>query len=183
MIRNRLLKLGRFNLLCRADNGSAIAETALVMPLLLVILVGSVELGDFAYRATEMTNAARAAAQYAAMNGGAYTDCTGSISGGGSSTPCNATSGVVLAAKKDAPKAAATCTNFAVNLSTSCTCTNGGACSTGTGNYTCSGGKPEVLVSVATSADCGGAANVPYFTPFTNNSLTLHGSAQQIVLQ
>src|SRR5512143_1460633 len=89
-----------FELLWRSDSGSALVESALTVPVIFMLLLGAVEMGDFAYRATEMTNAARAAAQYAAMNGGGFTDCNGAFAGGN----CSTTSGLYVAAKRDAPR-------------------------------------------------------------------------------
>ena len=46
------------------EQGQAMLETALTMPFLLVMLLGGFELASVAYAATELTNAARAAARY-----------------------------------------------------------------------------------------------------------------------
>lgn len=61
----------------RGDAGQALVETAVSVPLLLLILVGATEFARATYAAIEVSNSARAAAQYAAMNGGAAADATG----------------------------------------------------------------------------------------------------------
>jgi Flp pilus assembly protein TadG len=164
--------------LLRRDSGSALVETALTLPVIIAMLLGAVELGDFAFRATEVTNAARAAAQYAAMNGGNFDDCSPDANGN-----CAAGSGIVAAAKHDAPRTTATCTNFNVQSTTSCACsTDGSACTSGAGAYTCGSGTgdPLVTVSVATSAQCAPIASIP---GLFSGAFTLHGGAQQEVLK
>lgn len=63
--------------LIRDRGGSAAAELALVMPLLLVVLIGSVELGHFMYNEHILTKAVRDGARYAARQGFANYDCSG----------------------------------------------------------------------------------------------------------
>ena len=59
-----------------SESGSAMVETALTFPIsLLRCSLEQSKLGDLAYKANEVTNSARAAAQYAAAVGGGYTDC------------------------------------------------------------------------------------------------------------
>lgn len=158
-------------------------ETALTFPMLLVMLLGAVDLGDMTFKANQMTNAARAAAQYAAMNGGNYTDCTGALNPNGAA--CSSTSGVVLAASNDSPYVANYCKSFAVKETTSCSCSGGGtACDTSTGAFTCSSGKGIVTVTIDTSGACPGVVTVPYgvFGSYATG-FTLTGHAQQEVLQ
>ncbi|WP_348262791.1 TadE/TadG family type IV pilus assembly protein [Telmatobacter sp. DSM 110680] len=50
------------------DSGGALVEFALTMPVLTLLLAGSVELARIAYTSIEITNASRAAAQYGAQN-------------------------------------------------------------------------------------------------------------------
>lgn len=172
----RSKRYGWFKVFCRSESGSALVETALTLPLIVAMLLGSVELGDIAYKATEMSNAARAAAQYAAMNGGGgMTDCNGTFNGG-TCTPTSG-SGIVLAAQMDAPRAYATCTSFTVTATHACSCSSGNACATSTGNYTCASGSPVITVTVTTSAQCGGIAKY-----FSSSPFTLQGYAQEEVL-
>lgn len=67
--------------LTREDNdaGAALVELALSAPLLLLMLMGIAEFAMITYAAIEVSNSARAAAQYGAMNGGAVTDTTGML--------------------------------------------------------------------------------------------------------
>jgi Flp pilus assembly protein TadG len=160
------------NRVSHCESGSALVEMAFTLPVLLLLLLGAAELGDMSYRATEMSNAARAAAQYAAMNGGAFTDCNGTFAGG----TCSPTSGIVAAAKADAPWASSRCTNFVVKAVSSCTCSNSTACA-GPTNYSCTTGQPLVSITVTTTASCGGVATI-----LVNNSFNLQGFAQQEVL-
>jgi Flp pilus assembly protein TadG len=50
------------------DGGQSLAEVALLTPLLLLLLVGTIEVGRFAYYSIEVSNAARAAVQYGAQS-------------------------------------------------------------------------------------------------------------------
>ena len=156
-------------------------ETALTFPILLVMLLGAVDMGDLAVKSNQMTNAARAAAQYAAMNGGNYTDCTGALNPAGAA--CSSNSGVLAAATSDSPYVAANCTPFKVKETTSCSCTSTGlACDTSTGAYTCSGGKAVVTVTIDTSGKCTGVVSIPYTNLNDPTGFTLTGHAQQEVL-
>lgn len=58
--------------------GAAAAEMALVTPLLLAILVGSVEVGSYFYNEHILTKAVRDGARYAARQGFAYYQSSGS---------------------------------------------------------------------------------------------------------
>ena len=61
------------------QRGTAAVEMALVLPLLLVIMFGSVELGNYFYDQHKLTKAVRDGARYAARQRFAnYTGCTGS---------------------------------------------------------------------------------------------------------
>jgi Flp pilus assembly protein TadG len=50
------------------QTGQSIAEVALVTPMLLLLLLGTIEVGRFAYYSIEVANAARAGVQYAAQS-------------------------------------------------------------------------------------------------------------------
>lgn len=49
------------------ERGGALVEFALILPLLILVLIGLVELGRLAYFTIEVTNAAHAGAQYGAL--------------------------------------------------------------------------------------------------------------------
>lgn len=69
--RNLISRLGRHN--C----GQALIETALVVPFLMMILVGGVELARIEYASIEVANAAKAFVQYGAQGVGTVKDWTG----------------------------------------------------------------------------------------------------------
>lgn len=167
----------------RSDHGSAIVETAMVFPVFIALLLGAVEFGDLAYKANEMTNGARAAAQYAAMNGGGYADCKNNIPG---ATMTTCTGGVLAAAQADAGLAAKSCSNFAVQEQTACVCSGASAgttcTSSSTSGYACSSGRVLATVSIYTSASCSPVSSVPNLFPLSK-TFTLSGFAQQEVLQ
>lgn len=176
----RGLKSRLCRLIGRSETGSALVETALLFPVFTALLLGAVELGDLARKGEEVTSAARSAAQYATMRGGAFTDCKTTVSFPPSSPPttCDTTRGIYAAAVKDAPYASK-CNTFTVQEATSCICSDSSTCS---GTYTCSTGKPVVTVSIYTQASCSPASSVPNLFP-TGTAFTLNGFAQQEVLQ
>jgi Flp pilus assembly protein TadG len=73
------------------DNGQAFVELALVLPMLILLLVGGVELGRLAYADIEVSNAARAAVAYAMQS---HTTASASP---------EAYAAITAAAKQDAP--------------------------------------------------------------------------------
>jgi Flp pilus assembly protein TadG len=181
------MRIGRFmrsgwKKFWRVESGSALVETALTFPVLIALLLGAVELGDMASKATQMTNAARAAAQYAAMNGGGYADCNNTLTGGS----CLATRGMYRAASYDASAIISKCASFAVSAVNTCSCTSGVACTanaataTTSAYYSCSSGKVIMTVAVTTTAQCSPVSSVPglFSGPFN-----LQGYAKQQVLQ
>ena len=58
----------------RNERGGALVEFALTMPVLILLLAGSVELARITYTAIQITNASRAAAQYGAQNSSSASD-------------------------------------------------------------------------------------------------------------
>ncbi len=66
--RNRLSSLtARRRVGCGREGGQSLVELALVLPVLLLLLVGTIEVGRFAYYSILVANAARAGAQYGAQ--------------------------------------------------------------------------------------------------------------------
>ena len=65
----------------RDRKGSAAVEMALVTPLLLVILFGSVEVGNYFYNEHLLTKAVRDGARYAARQNFSYYACSGAPTG------------------------------------------------------------------------------------------------------
>ncbi|HYW54370.1 MAG TPA: TadE family protein [Dongiaceae bacterium] len=63
--------------LARRDDGSALAEMALVLPMLVLLIIGLIEVGRFGNYAILVGNAARAGVQYGAQNTVTAADVTG----------------------------------------------------------------------------------------------------------
>jgi Flp pilus assembly protein TadG len=59
------------------EEGSALVEFAMVLPLLCLILLGAIDFGRVSYAAMALTNAARAGAQYGALSTGKSSDTSG----------------------------------------------------------------------------------------------------------
>lgn len=89
------------------ERGTALAEMVVVMPLLLTMLIGFVELGRYADYSIRVANAARAGAQYAAQNLDTAADVAG----------------ITAAATADTASAS----NVSISASTFCTCADGSA--------------------------------------------------------
>lgn len=93
----------RLRVLCRANDGAALVELAIVTPLLLLLLMGSVDFGSAYHAALEVTNAAHSGAEY------------------GSQNPSDA-AGITAAAKQGAPSLS----NLTVTTPTwGCECSDG----------------------------------------------------------
>ncbi len=67
--------------LLRSGRGAAAAEMALVTPLLLLILAGSVEIGNYFYNEHILAKAVRDGARYAARQNFTYYGCSGAPGG------------------------------------------------------------------------------------------------------
>lgn len=140
------------------ESGQALIETAISISMLLVMLLGVVEIGNIAYAAIQVTNAARAAVQYGDQNLGSMQDATG----------------MQTAASLEAP--------YLTNLNTaspslSCVCADGTACSS-SGNSCANGTTSVITIHVTTSATV-----TPFIRlPGLPSTYTLHGEAYQQVL-
>src|SRR5688572_2923197 len=112
-----------------SERGIAVTETALLVPLLLLLAVGVAEFGRVFYTAITLSNAARAGVQYGAQNNAKSGDFAG----------------MALAARQEA-------TNLGTISATGqrfCRCPDGTIVNCITG--TCSGiGAPEIYVQVTT---------------------------------
>lgn len=107
------------------QRGQALLEVALVTPLLLLLLVGSIELGRYAYFGILVGNAARAGAAYGAQSNGQSADAPSICNAAsndfqGSSVPCTGTQSVGSNG------------TITITSSNSCACDNGGTLSNGT---------------------------------------------------
>jgi Flp pilus assembly protein TadG len=148
----------RFAALTCPEAGASLLETALLTPMLLLLILAVIDVGRLAYMCIEVSNAARAAASYGAQNHITATDSTG----------------MVQAAKNDAPDLTgltAVATHFTV-------CSNSYTAA-GIGPIvspvlsSCPGARLLVYVQVSTSA-----TYAPWF-PYTGSpgSWSLSGSS------
>jgi Flp pilus assembly protein TadG len=117
---------GRF-----AESGQSLAEIALLTPLLLLLLVGTIEIGRFAYYSIEVSNAARAAVQYGAQNLADSKD----------------SQGLLRAAQHDAPEVS----GLNLNSQDLCACSESPASFVGCPAKNCAG-RPVVFLQVDTTA-------------------------------
>jgi Flp pilus assembly protein TadG len=156
----------------RSERGSALIETALTLPLLLMMLLGAVELARVACAAIEVSNAAKAAAAYGAQNHSTQEDL----------------SGIELAATDDVDKISGlTFTGTGVKSFLSGVCSSGNPC-TGPDNGsgpTCRsddcgiGDHAETILTISTS----GTIDPLIHLPGLPSTYTVQGSAVQTVLQ
>jgi Flp pilus assembly protein TadG len=157
----------RYRSLARAhresEAGQALVETAIAIPVLLLLLLGAAELGGIIYAGIEASNAARAAVQYGAMNGGAVTD----------------TQGMLTAAQNDAYNLPSTSpVTFPSPPTAVCSCSNGVGTSTCTPGD-CPGAQIEETLTVYTQV----TFTAPISLPGLPKTFTLNGFDQEMVLQ
>lgn len=74
---NKIYSVGNIARMNRRESGQSIVEVALTVPLLCLLLVGGAEFARMAYAAIEVTNAAKAAVQYAGQQQSYIADTTG----------------------------------------------------------------------------------------------------------
>jgi Flp pilus assembly protein TadG len=114
-----------------SETGQSVAEVAMLTPLLLLLLLGTIEIGRYAYYGIEVANAARAGVQYGAQSLADSKDLTG----------------IRQAARSDAPEVQS------LNVTSRDRC----ACSNSPSNYVgcparCGSGHPLVFLEVDTTA-------------------------------
>lgn len=140
-----------FRPLQTADRGQAVAELAIIAPLLLLLIVGLVEFGRYARMSILVSNAARAGVQYGAQNYVTALD----------------DAGMQNAAQTDAESIAA----ITVTSSHYCTCADGTASSCQATD--CASSHRLVYVQVDTRGTFTSMLHLPYVSP----SLTVAGRA------
>jgi len=156
------------SVLARDESGAALVETALSVSFLMAILLGAVEFGRVAYASIVVSNAAHAAAQYAAQGTSYVADCD-------NTTAQNA--GIQIAAQNEAGWVYAQNTDtFLTTANLSYICSNDAA-ATGL-NTDCSTSQLERVVTVTTTVSFKPLIHVPG-TPTTYN---LTGGATQKVM-
>jgi len=141
--------------LSHAEAGQAVVELALLVPVLLLIFLGTVEFGRLCYIVIETSGAARAAAEYGSQNPVTAAD----------------NAGMLLAAKQDAPELSRLTVTSSTDI---CQCATAPgtaiACATATSSCT---GRVLVFVQVNTSAQY--TPIYPY--PGRPTSITVKGQA------
>lgn len=147
----------------RSEEGSALVELALSLPMLCIMLLGAAEFARLAYASIEVTNAAHAAAVYGSSSHGAASDVPGVKSAG-------TTDSVNLVGSSA----------ITVNDPTlSCQCSDGTtvAC---TNNQTCTNSNTAMIttVTVTTQTTFSPMISVPGWKQVT---FTLQGKSSQVV--
>jgi len=140
----------------RGERGQSLVETALVFPVLVVMLVGSAEMARVVGASIAVANAAKAGAQYATENGFTAQDSTG----------------IATAASNEASNLTVTTTS-----SWACVCSDGS--SSTCKNTDCSTSHIEETVTVNTQATVTPTIQLPGLP----KSFTVKGLAIQRVVQ
>src|SRR5579862_967730 len=130
------------------QRGQALLEVALVTPLLLLLLVGTIELGRFAYFGILVGNAARAGAAYGAQSPAQSADAPSICNAAsndfqGSSSPCSGTT------------SSGSNGTITITSSNSCACDDGGTLSSGT-TLCSTTTNPSILTTIAACGTSGG---------------------------
>ena len=123
-------RIGRSN---HARCGQSVAEMALVTPLLLMMLLGAIEIGRFAYYGIEVSSAARAGVQFGAQSLADSKDLAG----------------ITQAAQNDAPEVP----ELNVRAHDNCACSNSPATLVGCPAFACAPGHALVFLQVDTTAN------------------------------
>lgn len=151
------------------ESGQALVELALTTPLLILLLLGAVEFGRVAFTAIELSNAAKAAAQYGAQNLLTATDQPG----------------MQAVAQADASALTAGTVTVSVDANT-CSCSSPDtatapfACRTATSTSCPSPSSLVQTITVTASAPFNPGIWVP---GFSHANFTLYGTAVQKRLQ
>ena len=170
-----------FRGLWRTTRGTAAAEMALVTPLLLILMMGSVEIGNYFYNEHILVKAVRDGARYASRQPFDKFDCTGAGTVDASTATAigNVTRTGVVAANSTTPiKVPGWVSNAPPLITVTVTCDPDGDATQNFGIYTdLPDGAPIVRV----------AADVPYRSLFFNlgfgtNGLGLRASSQAAVM-
>jgi Flp pilus assembly protein TadG len=147
----------------RDDIGQAFVELALVLPVLILLMLGAVEVGRLAYADIEISNAARAGVAYAMQSHGFAADSTG----------------IENAAKQDAPNIPGLVVDTPI---LTCYCeTSGGvttalaSCSSTDANLTTCPSPSSIVVYVQVNTHA--QVDTAFHFPGLPNTLTLRGTA------
>ncbi len=129
------------------SRGQSLVETALILPLLIMITLNVVNLGYFFLVAVNLTGAARTASLYA-IEGGA-TPAAGNLASSGGSTPTTNTDSVTYLVYQDLAGALANSTGVTVQV-----CSQANLDSSGAGTNTNTGGLLRTNCETCTSSGC-----------------------------
>jgi Flp pilus assembly protein TadG len=128
------------SLLRNRESGQALVELGLLLPMLVLLLLGVIELGRYSYVGILVANAARAGTAYGTQTLAQSVDTTG----------------ITTAARNDFKTNGQNPTNLAVTSTVSCGCDSGGTVSafvcTGVGAGTCATGSHWVVQLSVTAA-------------------------------
>lgn len=169
MIMTAFRRLREFGAPRPADEGSALVELALSLPLLCFILLGAAEFARVAYASIEVVNAAHAAALYAAAGQAQLSD----------------SAGISNAAATDA---AVNCGGSSVSVTAvtpSCTCSNTAYTPTScSDNTTCINNNSSMITTVTVTTSCSFSPLISTRMPGmqgVNGPFTLSGRSIQVV--
>jgi hypothetical protein len=169
-----IFKLGKKSSRLWDEDGQALIESFLSSAILILLMTGAVEFGRVAYATIEVSNAARAATQYGAMNGGAFlnTDSTGMDS-----------VGMLNAAQGDAGNLGSTVSFTSGYPTYTCFCSSStdttASCVPPATPSGCTASHLIVTVKVQTQA----TYDPLIYVPGLNKTIVVHGSSQEQVLQ
>ncbi len=150
----------KHTLVARGDSGSALAEIAVVLPMLVLMLIGLIEVGRYGSYLIMTENAARAGAQYGAQN----------------TITANDAAGMKTSAKNDAQNDA----GLSANAITYCQCADGtGSTCLATD---CASSHRLVFVEVDTTGTWQSLTNF-WYLPASLKTITVHGKSVMRVAQ
>lgn len=138
------------------ESGQALVETALTLPILVLLLLGAGELARVAYAAIEISNAAKAAVQYGTQNNGSMNDDIGMLNA--AQAEASGLSGVTL-----------------TNSSFITVCSDGSIYDSGTNQCSGTGAHVEDILTVQTST----TFDPLIYIPGLPRKFTLYGNATQ----
>lgn len=147
-----------------AEEGSALVELALSLPMLCLMLLGAAEFARLAYTAIEVSNAAHAGALYAASSSSASSDTTG----------------ISNAATADSGDLGGSNAVSVVSATTACTCSNTAYTPTScSDNQTCYTNNAAMITTVTVTTQ---ATYQPLIRiPGGALSFTMQGQSSQVV--
>jgi Flp pilus assembly protein TadG len=157
----KALKIGTIaRFIHRDEGGGALVETALTLPLLVMMITGAAEFSRVAYASLEVVSAAKAGVSYGAQTGGTATDLTG----------------ITYAAQHDAGNV----TSLKVLSATSTySCSNPSDDPAGGANTGCAASHMQQTLTVATQATIDPIIHLPGLP----TTYTIQGQASQLCLQ